>query len=147
MKFWQSFSKKSALRQLLFVLFLFALLIPTAIWDSGTQVKVTFDSTKAYVKSDRYNMSVGYDLIEAVELAELGDPGEKLKDGFDNDIVRTGCWKNDIWGEYYVCADPDTGNCVVLHLNDGRTFVISSKNDKRTQEVYETFLTHLNKAE
>ena len=143
MKFWQSFSKKSVLRQLLFVLFLFAILIPVAIWDSDTQVKVTFDSTSMLVNSDKYNMSIQYSDIASAELTELAEPGEKVQDGWDNDIIRVGVWENETWGEYIIVADLDADNCIVLHLHDGRTLVFSRKNEKTTEKMYETLLTYL----
>ena len=143
MKFWQSFSKKSVMRQFFFVLFIFALLIPFALWDSNTQVKVSFDTDLVYVICDQFNMSIRYTDIVSAELTELGDPGEKVLDGYDNDIVRFGTWKNDVWGEYVVVADPDTSKCVLLKLEDGRTLVFSRKDDKATEEDYTQLLTYL----
>ena len=125
MNFWKSFSKKSVLRQFFFVLALFAVLIPLAIWDSNTQVKVTFDTDSVFVKSDQYNLSVPYDIIENVALTALPEAGEKLADGWDNDIIRTGNWVNDTWGEYFIVADLDADICVLITLNDGRLFVVS----------------------
>lgn len=143
MNFWKSFPKKTVLRQFVFSLVIIALLIPMAIWDSNTQVKVNFYDEDMLIKSDRYKMSVRYDQIISAELDALGDPGEKVLDGFDNDIVRTGTWHNDAWGEYSVNADPDTSNCVVLTLTDGRIFVFSIKDDDTTEEHYRTLLSHL----
>lgn len=143
MNFWKSFSKKAALRQFCFGLVIIALLIPVAIWDSGTQVKVSFGSSQVQIKSDRYNMTVPYELIADAQLQPLGDPGEKVEEGFDNDIIRTGTWKNDAWGVYSVNADPDTSTCVVMQLTDGRIFVFSIKNDEKTAETYETLLTYI----
>lgn len=143
MKFWKSFSKKSVLRQLVFVLVLFAILIPVAIWDSDTQVKVSFDDSYCYVQSDKYSMSILLDDIETVELTDLAEPGEKVADGFDNDIIRVGVWTNETWGEYIIVADLDVDNCIVLTLKDGRTLVFSRKNEETTTELYETLLTHL----
>ena len=143
MKFWESFSKKAVIRQFFFVLALFALLIPVAIWDSGTQVKVTFYAEDFRVKSDRYTMTVRYDQVADAELTQLAEPGEKVLDGFDNDIVRTGTWKNDVWGEYSVNADPDTSVCVKMTLTDGRVFVFSCKDDLKTEDVYKTLMTKL----
>ena len=142
MNFRDLFSKRS-IRQLIFVALLFALLIPIAIWDSGTQVKVQFNDTSLYVRCDRYNMTIAYDEISSAELVELPEPGEKLENGFDDDIIRAGLWKNDIWGEYHICADLDTTVCVVIKLEDGRTFVFSCKSDKATTEDYEQLKTYL----
>ena len=142
MKFRDYFS----LKQILFALLLFALLIPIAMWDSETQIKVSFDETSVYVNSDRLGMTIGYDLIQSAELAPMGDPGEKAEaDAFDNGIIRTGLWTNDAWGEYNICADLDTGVCVVAHLHDGRIFVFSQKDDATTEEVFNTLLSHLAK--
>ena len=143
MKFWQSFSKESVLRQLIFVLVLFAILIPVAIWDSDTQVKVTFDSASLLVSSDKYNMSIQYSDIASAELVELAESGEKVEDAWDNDIIRAGVWKNDTWGEYIIVADLDVDTCIVLRLHDGRTLVFSRKNEKTTENMYETLLSHL----
>ena len=143
MNFWKSVPKKAILRQFVFSLVIIALLIPVAIWDSDTQVKISFGNSEVQIKSDRYNMTVPYDLIASAELSELYAPGEKVEDGFDNDIVRTGTWRNEEWGVYSVNADPDTSKCVVLHLTDGRIFVFSSKDDEKTVKLHETLLTHL----
>lgn len=143
MNFWKSFPKKTVLRQFVFSLVIIALLIPMAIWDSNTQVKVNFYDEDMLIKSDRYKMSVRYDQIANAELTELAEPGEKVKDGFDNDIVRTGTWTNEAWGEYSINADPDTNTCVKLTLTDGRIFVFSSKDDEKTAELYDTLIPNL----
>lgn len=143
MKFWQSFSKKAIMRQLLFGLFLFAVMIPIAVLDSNTQVKVSFYDTDFYIKSDKYTMSVPYDIIESAELTALAEPGERVEHSYDNDVLRAGVWKNETWGEYHIAADLDTGNCVVLRLNDGRIFVFSCKNDAKTEKLYAELMTHI----
>ena len=144
MNFWKSFSKKSVLRQLYFVLALFVVLIPIALWDSDTQIKVTFDAASVYVKSDEYSMTVGYDEIASAELVSLAEAGEEIENTVDNDIIRTGKWHNDTWGEYYINADLDTTDCIVAHLKDGRTFVFSRKDNKTTAEDYEILQSYLN---
>ena len=146
MNFWKSIPKKAILKQFVFVLVIFAILFPIALWDSDTQVKVKFYNDDMQIKSDRYTMTVRYDMIASAELDTLGDPGEKVLDGFDNDIIRTGTWRNDAWGEYSVNADPDTGNCIVLTLTDGRIFVFSIKDNETTEENFQTLLTHLPQA-
>ena len=137
------FTKKAALKQLLFVLFLFALLIPVAVWDSNSQVRVHFDDTSVQVKSDKYTMDIPYSEIASAELTGLAAPGEKVRDSFDDDILRTGIWRNDAWGEYCINADLDATNCVLLRLTDGRVFVISRKDNDTTREICETLLSHI----
>lgn len=143
MNFWKSFSKKSVLRQMYFVLVLFALLIPVALWDSDTQVKVSFDAQNVYIKSDEYNMSIGYDEIASAELVPLAEPGQELEDTVDNDIIRTGKWNNDTWGEYYINADLDASDCIAATLKDGRIFVFSRKNNETTAEDFAALQSHL----
>ena len=139
MKFKDYFS----LKHILFAVVLFAILVPFAIRDSNNQVKVSFDDTTIYTTSNRYNMSVTYAQIESIELVPLAEAGEKIEDGYDDDILRAGKWKNDTWGEYYITADLDTNNCVVMHLTDGRIFVFSSKDDETTQQHFDTLNSHL----
>jgi len=139
--FW--YSKKAMLKQFLFVLALFAILIPVAIWDSNTQVKISYYDEEMYAKSDRYSLSVPYDMIEQVELTPLAELGEEVADGWEDDIIRTGNWKNDTWGEYFIVADMDADNCVLITLNDGRLFVVSRKDNAATEEIYNTLLTKL----
>ncbi len=142
MNFRDLFSKRS-IRQLLFVVVLFALLIPMAIWDSNTQIKVNFYDTSLNIRSEKYNMSVAYEEIASAELAELAEPGQRIADCFDNDIIRVGQWQNEIWGTYNICVDLDTSSCIVLHLTDGRIFVFSCKNDKSTAECFDELQTYL----
>ena len=125
---------------MLFAVALFAILIPFAIRDSNNQVKVSFDDTSVYTSSNKYSLTVSYDQIDSVELAVLPEAGEKVEDGYDDDILRAGKWINDTWGEYYITADLDTSNCVVMHLTDGRIFVFSSKDDETTQQHFDTLI-------
>ena len=141
--FWKSFSKKSVLRQLYFVLALFALLIPIAFWDSATQIEVSFDTQNVYIKSDEYSISIGYDEIESAELVPLAEPGLELENTVDNDIIRTGKWQNTSWGEYYINADLDATDCIVAHLKDGRVFVFSRKDNEATADDFETLQIYL----
>ena len=143
MKFWQSFSKKAILRQLIFVLVLFGIMFLIAVWDSNTQVKVSFYDTDVYIKSDKYSLSIPYEQIQSAELEALADPGERMEDSYDNDVLRAGVWENDTWGRYYIVADLDTINCIVVRLDDDRIFVFSCKNNEKTEALYTELLTHL----
>ena len=139
MKFKDYFS----LKHFLFAVVLFALLIPFAIKDSNNAVKVSFDDTSIHTTSNKYTMTVRYDEILSAELADLAEAGEKVRDGYDDDILRSGMWKNDTWGEYHITADLDCTNCVVMQLTDGRLFVFSRKDNATTEELYQTLQAHL----
>ena len=136
MKLLNFFRSHAVIKQLLFVLVLFALLIPTAIWDSNSQVKVRFGSDMVSVKCDRYNMSIHYADIADVELTELAEAGTPLMDCRDDNIIRCGVWNNETWGEYIIVADADATNCVKLELNDGRILVFNRKNNEATEKDF-----------
>lgn len=134
--------KKYFVRYLVFGLILFAVVIGLSMVESNYKVQESFDDTSVTIKSKRYSMNVPYDLIAEAELTAMPERGDVV-DGSDDMTVRTGVWNNELWGEYYVCADPDSTNCVAMHLTDGRIFVFSLKNDETTAAAYETLLSHL----
>ena len=136
MKFVNFFRSHAVIKQLLFVLVLFALLIPVAIWDSNSQVKVRFGSDTVSVKCDRYSMSILYADIASAELTELAEPGEPIADCRDDDIILCGVWHNEVWGEYTIVADADATNCVKLTLNDGRILIFNRKNNEATEKDF-----------
>ena len=143
MKLWKFLTSHTVLKQLVFILVLFALLIPVAIWDSNAQVSVSFDAETVFVKCDRYNMRIQYSDIAAAELVALAEAGEPIADCRDDEIIRCGVWHNDAWGEYTIVADMDAATCVKLELHDGRILVFSRKNDKATAEDFETLQPYL----
>lgn len=137
MKFRDYFSVK----HIIFAVVLMALMLGFAVRQSNNVVKVSFSDEAVKVTATKYSMTIAYADIESVQLmAWPEDLGEKVTDGYDDDIVRYGTWKNEAWGEYTVCADPDTSKCIVVHINDGRTLVFSRKDDATTKEIYETLL-------
>ena len=140
MKFRDIFSPK----HIIFAVVIIALMLGFAVVQSNNTVKATFEDDLIYVRSSKFNMTIAYEDIDSVTLETLGDPGEKAnEDAWDDDIVRYGDWINDAWGEYTACIDPDTSNCVVVHLTDGRTLVFSRKNDSTNEEIYNKLLTYI----
>lgn len=130
-------------RHIIFAVLIFALLLPIAIKDSNTQVKVRFDESNVYTTSNKYSLTIPYQDIASAELTELAAPGERIQDSYDDDILRAGVWHNETWGEYHITADLDATNCVVITLKDGRIFVFSRKNDKTTAEDFAQLNQHL----
>ena len=143
MNFWRSFSKESVLKQLGFAVVLFIILIPIALWDSGTQVKVDYYEDYFFVNTDRYDMTIYYKDIASAELTHRAEPGEEVESARDDDIIRVGVWNNDTWGEYIICADLDADTCILLKLHDGRTLVYNLKNNEATEKSYTTLMYHL----
>lgn len=137
-KLWSMVSK----RDLVFVSLIFVAVIVLSVFESANKIKVTFDEEAVTAKAPKYSLNIPYTLIERAELVEMPDRGEVI-DGTDDMAARTGHWKNETWGEYYVCADCDTSNCIVSYLEDGRVFVFSRKDDAETAGLYETLQTYL----
>lgn len=139
MKFRDYFS----LKNIIFAVIVIALMLGFAMRQASNTVKVKFGDTSVAITSSKYNMTIAYEDIVSVELADMADPGEMGSDGYDDEILRAGNWTNETWGEYHICAYLETSKCVVIEVEDGRTLVFSKKNDKTTTELYETLLTYL----
>ncbi len=137
-KFWQLVSRKD----LVFGIVLFVLVIGYGAFESYNKVKVDFGEESVDVVSSKYIMNIPYDMVEGIELVDMPDAGEII-DGRDDMSLRYGTWENEAWGKYVVCADLSAGNAVVVHLDDGRTYVFSRRSNEVTQEIYHTFQTHL----
>ena len=143
MNFWQKIKALVPIKHILFVLALFAVTMLIFYFDTAEDVKITFAETQVEVKHDRkYSMAIPYDIIEAAQLVELPQGGEKQAGG-DNMVVRYGTWVNDTWGQYCICVDLDATLCIEISLNDGRTFVISRKSNEETTAVFEQLQARL----
>jgi hypothetical protein len=141
MKFRDYFS----LKHILFAVVLMAIMLFFAIRQSNNTVKVYFEDTNVQVTSSKYSMTIQYADILSAELVPVEAAGEKIADTYDDDILRAGTWRNAVWGEYSICADLDTTNCIVLTIDGGRTLVFSRKNDETTAEIFQTLQTYLGK--
>ena len=139
MKFRDYFS----IKHILFAVVILAVFIGLAVIDSNTQVKVTFEADAVLVNSDKYNMTIPYNMIASAELTDLQEAGEMVVNTRDDETIRSGRWKNDAWGEYDIIADLEAKNCIVVHLNDGRMFVFSIKDSAETEKTYDTLLRYL----
>lgn len=142
MKFWEKFGKLVSRKDLIFGILLFAVVIAMAAFETYYKVKVEFSDTAVDIRTSKYSMNIPYDLVESVELVALPEAGEVI-DGADDMAARTGLWKNETWGEYYICADLNSPSCIVAHLEDGRIFVFSRRNEEETAKIYNKFLDQL----
>ena len=131
-------------KDLVFAVLLFSIMIGLAFCQGENLVEITFGDAAVDIVSSKYSMNIPYDMVESVELAEICDDDD-LVNGVADIALRTGVWTGETWGEYNACVDVQTGNCIAVHLDDGRTFVFSSKSEKITTEAYEELLSHLSK--
>ena len=139
MKFWEKFWKLVSRKDLVFGILLFAVVIAMTVHETYHKVQVEFSDTAADIRTGKYAMNIPYDLVESVELVELPDAGTVI-DGADDMAARTGLWKNETWGEYYICADLNSPTCIVAQRKDGRVFVFSRRNEVETEKDYRKLL-------
>ena len=132
-----------SLKHIIFAVVLIGLMMLFAVNQSNNTVKVKFQENAVRITSSQYSMTIDYTDIVSVKQESLADAGEKVENGYDDDILRAGKWKNETWGEYHVCADLDVKKCIVVTLDDGSVFVFSRKSDKETASIYNELLTHL----
>ena len=142
MKFWEKFKALIPLRHVIFILVLFAVTITIFYFDSAEDIKVSFGEDSIDIKASSCHMNIPYDMIDYIELIPMEDGGEKIN-GSDNLFTLLGSWANETWGQYEICADLDSLNCIMVHLTDGRSFGFSRKNVPATEVIYQQLLTYL----
>jgi len=136
-KFWYVVSKKD----FIFGLVVFALAILISLKPSN-KVRVKFDETSVDIVTTKYSMNIPYNMVDSVSLMDKPELGTQI-DGYNDNVVAYGIWENDTWGEYTACIEGATDNCIVISLTDGRTFVISRRDNQETQRVFEEFQTYV----
>jgi len=136
-KFWQIVSKKD----FIFGLIILALVVVFSFKPSN-KVRFSFGEDSVDIRSTKFSMNIPYDMVDRCTLEEKPEMGEKV-DGYTDDIIQTGVWKNEAWGEYTACIEVYTDNCIVIQLTDGRYFVVSRRDNEETEVVYETFQSYL----
>ena len=129
-------------RDFAFGIIIFALVILISIFQPSNKILVEFGETAVDVKSSRYTMNIPYEMVDHIALVDKPDMGQPI-DGHDDMILMTGTWENADWGEYESCVEIATDTCSVIHLTDGRIFVISRRDNDETAKVYEEFQTYL----
>lgn len=137
-KFWQAISRKD----FLFGILIFVLVILISVFQPSNKIIAEFEEASVTVKSSRYAMNIPYEMVAGIELVDKPHMGQPV-DGRDDMILQTGSWQNDAWGEYEACIEIATDNCIVIHLNDGRIFVISRRDNEETAKVFEEFQSYV----
>ena len=138
MKFWQSISTKD----FGFGVILLALVVAISLFQPSNKIIAEFNEDSVDFKSSKYVINIPYEMVGNIQLMDKPDMGTAL-DGHDDMILLTGIWENEAWGEYTQCTEIATDNCIVIHLNDGRIFVVSRRDNEETAKVFEEFQMHL----
>ena len=130
-------------RDMMFTVVLFALILGIAFIRGQNLVEVTFGDTAVDITGNRYSMNIPYDMVASVTLADV-DKDDDVISAREDLALRTGQWRNKVWGEYYACIDLQTDVCVLVQIHDGGYFAFSSKSNEVTQQAYETLLEKMN---
>lgn len=127
-------------------LLVFILLIVVGIiistFQSNHSVKQAFSDDMMAISSRDYHMNIEYADVKSLELVDGPSLGE-LADGKNRPELQSGLWKNDIWGEYHLVFNPNATNCIVVHLQDGQTYVFNCNTNEATNDCYQELLAHL----
>ena len=142
MNFWKKFWKLVSKKDLIFATLILVAVVVFSFFESQNKVKVTFNETAVDVVSSKYTMNIPYDMIERAELTALPEAGTVVS-GRDDMTIRYGTWNNDLYGEYYICADLAAENCITVHLKDGRVFLFSRLSAEETAGLFDTLQTYL----
>ena len=137
-KFWQVISKKDLIFGI--IVLILALIIS---FKPSNKVRFSFHEDAVDIKTTKYSMNIPYDMIGSIALTDKPDMGEKAG-GFTDDIIATGLWQNEAWGEYTACIEVATDNCIVINLTDGRIFVVSRRDNEETQKIFDQFQLYVN---
>ena len=130
-------------RDVAFTALIFFIILTLAFCMGETMMDVTFNDDSVDIVTSRYTMNIPYDMVDSVELGQINKYDEVIK-GKADIAVRTGQWISETWGEYSACLDMQTSKCIMVHLNDGRLFVFSHKNDEKVQQDFDTLQSYLN---
>ena len=142
MSFFKKLKALFSVKDLMFTALIFVIILTLAFCKGENLMDVTFGDEAVDVITAKYTLNIPYDMVDRIEIQTYSEDDERM--GGKTDItLRTGLWKNEVWGEYYSCIDLQTDTCIVVHLNDGRTFVFSHRSDEQVAEDFETFQSHL----
>ena len=136
-KFWQVISKKDFIFGIIILI-----LVVIISFKPSNKVRFSFGEDAVDIKTTKYSMNIPYDLISSVEVLQKPDMGEKVN-GFSDDIIATGIWENEAWAEYTACIEVATDNCILISLTDGRSFVVSRRDNEETQKIFEEFQNYV----
>lgn len=142
MDYFKKLKQLFSVKDLLFTVLLFGLILTLAFCKGESMMDVTFGDEAVDIVTSGYSMNIPYNMVESIGLAEI-DENDELVNGVADIALRTGIWTNAQWGEYYACMDVQTDTCIVVHLNDGRIFVFSHESNETVAQEFEAFQSHL----
>lgn len=93
------------------------------------------DQTIKLAGSNDYSYSLPISSIKSMELTEIDDYGEAVKDASDRSHI-CGTYRNDQFGQYDLWVIKKISQVIVITDTDGHVLVINYENARSTQELY-----------
>ena len=125
--------KNLALIVLILVLVLFY------VFSGGSVgISLDFGENELTLSASNYDWLIPYDEIESLELTKLPDKGA-LIEGIEKRTLCCGTWKNDTFGEYTLCIDPRSENCIIIRMKSGGVYVLNYENSDSTKQLHQMF--------
>lgn len=105
----------------------------------GTTMYFDFGETAVVATApEHFSHTVNYDDITNLELVDEFDPGTMISGG-ETRKLYWGTWKNDIWGEYTLCASKKIDNALLVTSSNGELLVLNYENEKTTEALLTLF--------
>lgn len=101
---------------------------PPPLQVNETNFRICADDGTAYL--------IDYGEVTDVSYEENMEFGTCIE-GTDSHSVRSGCWRNADWGEYFLCADKSVNTCVVI-TTERAIFAFNCESDGTTRNICET---------
>ena len=125
-------------KNLVLVVLILALVLFYVFSGGSVGISLDFGEDALILSAADYDWHIPYSQIESLELTEFSDPGT-LTDGIEKRTLCCGNWKNEIWGEYTLCADPRIESCIVIRMKSGDVYVLNYENGDSTGQLHRMF--------
>lgn len=122
----------------IFIILIFAVVLFYVFSGGSVGISLDFGEEALIISASDYDWTIPYDQIESLKLTELTNTGV-LVEGIDKRTLNCGTWKNDIWGEYVLCVNPNIDRCIVITIENGDIFVLNYENGDSTEQLHKMF--------
>lgn len=118
------------------VAFVGALILFSLFYSSNDTVALQVKETDFRICADDGTAySIAYAEVMDVTCAENVEFGSCVE-GTETRSVKSGRWRNQSWGEYFLCASGTIDTCVVITTEKG-VFVFNCQSDETTRAISE----------
>ena len=119
-----------------FIIIVIGVYLYSSVTGSGA-IEVAVDAqTLGVAGPDKYTHFIALSDITQVELIEEFDVGEAIEEA-GTDKTRVGTYRNDLLGEYGICAYQACTSVIAIYTED-EIFVVNGSSESATQTYYET---------